>query len=136
LKEIAKLKRNEFKEFKKRFSVSIEKCNNQNIVPPYIISFPRTNCGFVFIPLAEKYSKNWKIALNNYTMVHKYNHKLGKCIGIIFFKSSKLKLLYEVFWEYVEFDWVYNKEMGKLLSEGSPFRKTHEQELERYKFEK
>jgi len=136
LKEIAKLKRNEFKEFKKRFSVSIEKCNEQNIVVPYRISFPRTNCGFVFIPLAKKYSKNWKIALNNYTMAHKYDHKLNKCIGVIFFKSTNLKLPYEVFWEYVEFDWAYNKEMEKLLSEESPFRKTHEQELERYEFDK
>lgn len=136
LKEIAKLKRNEFEEFKKRFFISIKKCNEQNSVVPYRISFPRTNCGFVFIPLTEKYSKNWKIALNNYTMAHKYDHKLGKCIGIILFKNANSKLPYEVFWEYAEFDWVYNMEMEKWLSEGSPFRKTHEQELERYEFNK
>ncbi|MBU4268490.1 MAG: hypothetical protein KJ808_06540 [Acidobacteria bacterium] len=136
LKEIAKLKRNEFKEFQKRFFISIEKCNEQNIVVPYRISFPRINCGFVFIPLAKKNSNNWKIALHNYTMVHKYDQKLSKCIGIIFFKSSNSRLSYEVFWEYVEIDWTYNEEMEKVIKEKFPFREIHEHELERYEFDK
>ena len=43
------LKRNELREFKIRFKLSVEKARANQFVRPYRIAFPRTSCGFVFI---------------------------------------------------------------------------------------
>ncbi len=49
--EIAKLKRNELKEFKLRFKLSMEKSKNNQLTQPYVIAFTRTDCAFMFLPL-------------------------------------------------------------------------------------
>jgi hypothetical protein len=51
--EIAKLNRNELREFKRRFELSVEKSRANEFTLPYRIVVPRTGCGFVFIPLTQ-----------------------------------------------------------------------------------
>ena len=47
ISELAKLKRNELKEFKIRFELSMKKCRSGEITLPYRMSSPRTECAFV-----------------------------------------------------------------------------------------
>jgi hypothetical protein len=133
IQEIAKLNRSEFEEFKKRFFRSLEQCQEEEITLPYRIALPRTGCGFVFIPLPKKFAGQWKTALLNLTFAHKYEQKLDKCIGIVVFPSSKEKVLFEVFWEYLESAWTFDAEMEKLLKDKFPFREVKLRRVERYK---
>lgn len=132
VKEIAKLNRSEFLEFKKRLFLIFEKCKEDDFIIPYRISYPRTGCGFVFVALSEKDSLQWKNALNNSTLAHKYDQKLEKCIGVVTFISKKEGISREIFWEYVEFPWSYNDEMEKILKDNFPFREVREKFLSRY----
>lgn len=134
VKEIAKLNRSEFHEFKKRFFLMLKKCQDDELRMPYRIVITRTGCGFVFVPLPKKFSGQWKTGLNNFTFAHKYEQKLDKCVGIVGFQSQLEDVSFEVFWFYAEFPWAFDAEMGKVLSEKFPFEKLKYKQLERYKF--
>ncbi len=83
LKELAKLNRFELKEVKSRLTLSIERIKSESYSLPYRVAFPRTSSGFVFIPLNSTDSKYWQNALHNFTLAHKYDQKLQKCIGVV-----------------------------------------------------
>ena len=53
LKELAKLKRSELKGFKTRFRLSLKECRAGEFALPCRMAIPRTDCGFVFVPLTE-----------------------------------------------------------------------------------
>ncbi|MCV9926290.1 hypothetical protein OIU83_01390 [Flavobacterium sp. LS1R49] len=122
IQEIAKLNRSELIEFKKRLSLSIEKSESEELITPYRIYLPRTDCGFVFIPLHSSRSVHWQNALSNYTMAHKYDAKAKKCIGLVIFRDEKQLDYFELFWQYIEDDWQFDAEIEKLLKENFPFR--------------
>lgn len=133
LKELAKLKRTELREFKLRFDLCIEKCKkNEFYVKPYRFSSPRTGCGFVFIVVPPELAQSsWK-ALQNYTYAHKYDQKLNKCIGVSFFRDGEY---FDVGWCYIIEDWKYDKEMERMLKEHFPFRDVTINEVPRYNFQ-
>lgn len=134
IKEISKLDRSELHEFKKRFVLAIEKCNDENFVSPYRIYVPRTDCGFVFIPLHWTKSGHWKNALQNLTLAHKYEQKAKKCIGVVVFRDKKQAKYFELFWAFIEYKWEYNENTEKLLNENYPFRKVVTKKIDnRYK---
>jgi hypothetical protein len=82
VRELALLKRNELREFKKRFQMSVEKARANTFVLPYRIAVPRTNCGFVFIPITKDMLPHRRTGLMNLTFAHKYDQRLPKCIGV------------------------------------------------------
>lgn len=132
IKEIAKLNRTELTEFKKRISLSIEKCERFEVITPYRIYIQRTDCAFVFIPLHSSKSQFAMTALHNFTMAHKYNMKATKCIGVVVYKDKTEH--YEFFWQFANEVWSFDEELEKLLTEDFPFRKTSEKKVEnRYK---
>jgi len=134
VREISKLNRSELTEFKKRLTVSVEKSENEQLRTPYTIYVPRTDCGFVFIPLHSSKSEHWKTALDNYTMAHKYDSKSRKCIGIVIFKDKKDLNYHELFWQYLDYEWEFEEETEKLLSDNYPFRETKMKRIDnRYK---
>lgn len=123
IKEIAKLNRAELKEFRKRFILTIKRCNESEPVIPFRVYFPRTNCAFVFIPLGEKYSHHWKTALSNYTLAQKYDQKSDKCVGLVIYEREiNGKKYFEMFWEFIEAPWEFNAKVELLLKENFPFR--------------
>jgi len=134
VKEMAKLNRSEFAEFKKRFFLLFEQCKKDDFITPYRITYPRTGCGFVFIALSESDSVHWQNGLHNFTLAHKYDQKLDKCIGVVIFQSKKEGNSHEIFWEYAEFSWLHNTEMEKVLKDNFPFRKVKDKTINRYKF--
>lgn len=134
VREISKLNRSELAEFKKRLSVSVEKSENDQLITPFTIYVPRTDCGFVFIPMHSSKSVHWKNALYNFTMAHKYDSKARKCIGVVIFKYKKDLNYYEMFWQFVDYEWEFEEETEKLLSDNYPFRKTKMKQIDnRYK---
>jgi len=134
IQEIAKLNRSELIEFKKRLALSTEKSESKELITPYRIYSPRTDCGFVFIPLHSSRSVHWPNALNNFTMAHKYDSKAQKCIGLVIFRDEKQLDYFELFWQYLEDEWQFDAEIENLLKESFPFREVKTKKIEnRYK---
>ena len=133
--EIAKLNRAELVEFKKRFVLILEKCKIDDLLTPYRIYLPRTDCGFVFIPLHKSKAEHWDKALFNYTMAQKYDQKASRCIGVIVYEMIiNNETYFDINWNFIESDWVYNSEMEQLLKDNFPFRDVKMKKLDnRYK---
>lgn len=132
VREIALLKRNELREFKKRFQLSIEKTRSNEFVRPYRLAIPRTNCGFVFIPMTKDTLPHRRNGLQNFTLAHKYELKLPKCIGVSIADDSDGWFTAE--WCYVEFPWEKDIYLEQLLRDSYPFREVRQSELPRYTY--
>lgn len=135
IKELAKLDRAELREFKIRFDYSIKNAESQTFVIPYRMTSVSTGCGFVFIPMLFKDWEHWSSALSNLTQAHKYEQKLTKCIGMIVCHNKKEKF-YDINWSYIEFDWVFDKELDRMLKENFPFREANLKQINRYNYDK
>ena len=131
--EIAKLKRNELREFKKRFQLSMEKCRSGEFVQPYRFASPRTNCGFLFIPLDETLIEARQQGLKNLTYLCKYDLRLPKCIGVTFAPDGDQ--WYSVEWCHIESPWKFDAQLEEILAKDSPFREVNTRELDRYSYE-
>lgn len=112
LKEIAKLNRFELLEFKKRITESFNHVRRDTFSKPYRFYTSRTECGFVFIPLQNKFRMQWENALNNFTSIYKYKRQLQKCIGVLIYKVNNY---YEMFWTLHLYNWEFNNELEKAL---------------------
>jgi len=123
IRSIALLNRNELLEFRKRFKLAIEKSINEEINLPYRIALPRLDCGFVFIPYPYKESGSTLIALENFTKAHKYDQRLGKCIGVIVRKEIGAPY-FEIYWSLIEHEWKYDDLLEDHLLKNFPFRET------------
>lgn len=130
--ELASLKRNELREFKARFQLSIDKSRSDEITRPYRIAVPRTDCGFVFIPLTKELFQHRRTALLNMTLAHKYEQRVSKCIGVAI--GNHDQGWFHAEWCYVNSPWQPDEHMDKLLTENNPFRAVKAAELPRYKF--
>jgi hypothetical protein len=129
--ELASLKRNELREFKARFQLSIEKSRVDEFTRPYRIAIPRTGCGFVFIPLTKDMFEHRRTALENFTHALKYEQRLQKCIGVAI-GNHQSDGWFHAEWCYIDCEWVQDAEMDKLLTENNPFRPAKMKELPRY----
>jgi hypothetical protein len=130
--EIAKLKRNELREFKQRFQLSMQKCRANEFVRPYRMASPRTKCGFVFIPLQKAVVQHRLHGLKNLTYACKYDLKLHKCLGMSF--APEEGGWYSVEWCYMEFLWEYDEEVDERLRSDNPFREVRVTDLGRYTY--
>ena len=128
--EIAKLKRNELREFKKRFKMSMEKSRSGEFVQPYRIACPRTSCAFLFIPIETELIEYRREGLMNLTYACKYDLKVPKCIGLSF--APEENGWYSVEWCYMDFPWAFDAEIEERLKENNPFRPVKAVELKRY----
>lgn len=124
IQEISKLNRFELSNFKKLFSISIEQSETEEIILPYRMYSPRTDCGFVFIPLHSRNSSCWKTVLYNFTMAHKYESKATKCIGVVIFKHKDDVSKIELYWQFVNSKWEFDQELENILKDNFPFRKS------------
>ncbi len=135
ISEIAKMNRAELAEFKKRFIRSTEKCKEGEREIPYRMYLPRTDCAFVFIPMTKEDSIHWKIALRNYTEAQKYDQKAFKSIGVVIYEDAiEGEVFFEMYWMYIEAEWVFNEQMEELLTRSFPFREVKMKQVNnRYK---
>jgi hypothetical protein len=132
IREIAKLKRNELREFKTRYKFSMDKARANEFTLPYRIASPRTGCGFVFVPLTHDFMERRLQYLQNLTYAHKYDQKLPKCIGVSF--APEEDGWYSVEWCYIEFPWQDDPELENMLQQSNPFREVRVAELSQYTF--
>ena len=134
IKEIAKLKRYELKEFKKRFQKSINDSRSNERKLPYRFASLRTKCGFVFIPVNKQNIDKWEIILRNLTEMFMYKHKLEKCLGIVIMKKGDF---FDINWGFMEHQWQFNQELDDLIkSENKILGEPEFKEIERYKTNK
>lgn len=129
IREIAKLKRSELSEFKKRLLKALDDCKSDEVKIPYRIYCPRTDCGFVFIPIPQAFSSKWRTAINNYTMAHKYDQKATKCIGLTVMQVFDPKDHIDMNWLYMEQEWEYDDLLEAELEKNFPFRKVSVKEV-------
>ena len=132
VKELAKLKRNELREVKTRFRLSMEQCRSGEFALPCRMASPRTDCGFVFIPLTEDVVEVRRRGLMNLTLACKYDLKVPKCVGASFCPEDGG--WYSVEWCYFEHPWKYDEELERALKANNPFREVRTVELPRYGF--
>jgi hypothetical protein len=132
ISEIAKLNRGELRGFKERFVLSVEKAKDNKLTRPYRIVFPRTGCGFVFVPITEDLLPYQVQGLRNLTHAHKYDQKLSKCIGISVALESKSSFV--IHWSYLEFPWQDDPDLAQHLEKNNPFRDVKTSESPRYTF--
>ena len=128
--ELAKLKRNELRKYKKRFCLSMDKCDSDTLAIPYRMATPRTQCGFVFVPLTRELVEFRKQGLMNLTLVCKYDLKLSKCVGASFYPEEDG--WFSVEWCYMEYPWAFDEELERALQQNNPFRDVKTVELPRY----
>lgn len=132
LKEIAKLKRTELKEFKIRLTWAVESSEKGDYyTQPFRFASPRTGCGFVFIVVPPEHSQRTVDALQYFTNAHKYDQKIQKCVGISVFRDGKF---FDIGWCYMAGEWKHDRIMEEELKNNFPFREVKTEQLITYKF--
>ncbi|SEC66742.1 hypothetical protein SAMN04489761_3448 [Tenacibaculum sp. MAR_2009_124] len=130
--EIAKLKRYELSQFKKRFLTMIEIAKKNEFSMPFRFYIKRTDCAFVFLPLTKDFSTNWEKALINFTEIYKYQRKATKAVGVVCFKQDNF---IDINWTMFKNKWQFNQELNELvLKEFEHYGKGEIFKTPRYKF--
>lgn len=132
VRELAKLMRNDLKEFKMRFKLSMEAAKKDEFCLPFRFALPRTNCAFLFIPLEKNCEDLKRQALKNFAIAHKYDVKMQRCVAATFIYHGND--YYDVDWCFMDFTWEYNSEIEERLIKNFPFRKVKQKMLNRYEF--
>lgn len=132
LKQIAKLKRYELTEFKKRFISMFEYVTTGEFHFPERFTNLRTGCGFVFISLTDDFDK-WEDIIYNNNLIYKYKRQLQKCIAVLMVKDAEYRNIY---WSFMDFPWHYdqNLEMELELMEKGVYGSGQIKEFTRYRF--
>ncbi len=130
--ELAKLNRTDLKFFKERFELAKDKAIKNEFAIPYRMTIPG-RMGFVFIAITQNMIDTRSKGLLNLTLAHKYDQKISKCIGLSISPDSKE--FFYVEWCYIEFPWVYDEEMERMLKESFPFRPVREHYVPTYLFD-
>jgi len=131
--ELAKLKRADLKLFKERFELVKTKAMKNEFTRPHRMTIPN-RVGFVFIPITQDMIDTRTRGLSNFTLAHKYDQKLSKCIGLSI--SPENDEFFYVEWCYIESPWVFDETMEKMLKENFPFRPVREHYAPTYVFDK
>jgi hypothetical protein len=132
LLEFTGLPRSMWREVKKRISIAIDKVTADDFAIPYRVTDPVRDVGVVIVPMDSDYSQrsDWnelrETALINMTQLHKFDHKLSKCIGIL---VAKIGDMFDIQWCMIEYPWEDDVELRARLDADSPFRKTSEKQL-------
>lgn len=130
--EVAKLKRWELREFKRRFVLSMEAARNDRPAGPFRFGANRTDCAFVFIPIERNLSEYRRNGLINLTHACKYDLRMSKCVGVSFVYDKDG--WYDVEWLYIEHPWTRNEVLEAELEESNPFLQVRPVSTTKYKF--
>lgn len=116
IRECAKLNRFELKELKERIVYMLD--NDVGDLPFIMKRFgsSRTNSGFLIMKLNKSLEGNKHIVLENSMVIFKYKWNFKKCIGLIISKDGHY---FDFHWEYIDYPWVYDKELKKLVEQES-----------------
>jgi hypothetical protein len=130
--ELAKLKRTDLKLFKERFELAKANAMKNEFAKPYRMTIP-DRVGFVFVPITQDMIARRTQGLSNFTLAHKYDQKLSKCIGLSI--SPENDEFFYVEWCYIEAPWEFDEAIDKRLKENFPFRPVREHYVPTYVFD-
>jgi len=121
--EIGKLPRSGWRALKERFVLAIQKTHAGKFVLPYRFVEHSTGCGFIVIPAmpeAGKLSKEDLVCgLRNFTVAHKYDQRLDKCVGVIVNWDGEA---FDILWALISHEWVHDPEIEAWLARSNPLR--------------
>jgi len=134
LVELAKLRRNMAREFRKRFAWAMDVCKQGNNLAPSRFYVPALSCPFIFIPLDATRRDDWYRHLMPMTGLCKYDLKRSKCIGLSIAPDPHNSHFYLVNWAYIEFPWEPDETADALIREIKPFRDSALKKIPTYSF--
>lgn len=132
LAEMAKLSRSELRTLKERLVRTLDAVRANRFELPYRFAVPRTDCGFLLLPVQREQRASMRTALHNFTLASKYDFKVSKHIGIAI--NSERRHI-DILWMFVDGAFEPNPALESLLRENNPFRRTLEQMQPRYQFD-
>jgi hypothetical protein len=132
LRELALLSRSELREFKARFRLTLQAVQEDRFELPYRFAVPRTECGFLLLPLTKDMQPHAQRALQNLSLGSKHEMSVYKQVGVAVMKVDEYL---DILWLYTEGDNQPNPELDRMLKEKYPFRRTSEQYKPRYWFD-
>lgn len=127
-----RLPRSMWREIKKRFQIAVEKATLDKFALPYRVSDPMRDIGVIIVPADSGYSSrdDWdelKVKmLITMTELHKFDHRLSKCVGILVAKQGEM---FDIQWCMIDGPWENNPALRAKLDADSPFRPTSEETL-------
>ncbi len=131
IKELAKLNRSDLRGFRSRFDLTLKRAKAQEFDIPYRMTSLNSNCGFVFIPIEFNKKSKWGNALRNFSLIHKYEQKLDKVVGMISYYNPQEKY-HDIYWSYIDSKWEYDVEFEKIIADNFPLRPVKAEKTFRY----
>lgn len=130
--EIAKLKRHELHIFKYRFFSTLATAKKNQAINPYRFSVPTNNSGFIFIPICKEVKNqiDCRELLEELTILHKYQQKLQKCVGVMAFFDEDGS--YFVEWSYIDQKWEEDKNIDARVDSCKLLREVQFHDMPRY----
>jgi hypothetical protein len=134
LTELAKLTRNMLKLFRKRLRWAMDKCVSTQPPTPSRFFCPKTDCSFIFIPLAESERNKSKTAVLNFTTLSQYAFRSTRAIGLTVSPHTSPGTYY-VQWCFLDQKWEHNSNLEAYFADGSPFREIKSASIGKYGFD-
>ena len=129
LRQFARLSRSELRAFKDRLRLSTDAVLSERHELPYRFACPRTDCGFVLIPLTSVSAEEARRVLTVFTRVCKHDFGVIAQVGLTIVRQSAS---IDIEWAYIDGPNEPNPELDLKLRIDSPFRPTKSQRVERY----
>ena len=131
--ELAKLSRSELRAFKERFKLALEAVRADRYVKPYRFACPRTDCGFLILPLTTELSSTARATLHAFSLASKHELGVFRQIGLAIWKTGDT---IDIEWLLAEWVNQPNPELDAMLArEDNPFRPVRAQMAPRYWFD-
>lgn len=132
LAEFAKLSRGDLREVKQRLQICTDVCNAGDHFPVTRVAVPKTDCGFVFVPVPRGVADPFA-ALVNFTAAAKYDLRVRKQIGVSLARDGRDFIIN---WCFMDSPWEYDAEMEEQLRRSYPFLSVKGKYSQRYTFGK
>lgn len=132
LQELAVLKRTELREFRRRFDLALKVSRRNEVVRPYRMTVPRTDCAFVVIPLTDAMKQHRANLLHNLTVLHQYEQRVPRCVGLAMDWEGES---WYMEWAFRERVWSHDPELEQALASNEAFRPVELNAVPTYKFD-
>lgn len=131
LAELAKLARTELAHLKQRLSLALVAAREDRFERPYRFVSPRTDCGFLILPLTRDLVSKRFHGLGNLSRAAKYDQRSSRQVGISIVCEGDEVL---VDWCFIENPWIQDATLEAALKESYPFRPLRSAMQPRYLF--
>jgi hypothetical protein len=131
LSELAKLSRTELAALKERFGLALTAARENRFEMPYRFVAPRTDSGFLIIPLLQEHREQRLVALESLTRAAKYDQRTSRQVGISVVMEGDAFL---IDWAFLQSPWTRDLELEEALLHSPPFRPLRQVSQPKYHF--